>query len=401
METLYQYQVNLLRTITNDFVRYLHSQIEWNDRFVAIKGLRGVGKTTLLLQYLKFELKDTTKNLYVTLDHPYFYDNSLYDLAVAFDKSGGKVLLVDEVHKLKNWSKQLKIIYDGFPDLQVIFSSSSALDLYRGEADLSRRVITHQLSGLSFREYLKFTQNIDIEAFTVNDILENHLEITESVVSKVRPLPHFKAYLKTGYFPFAKGLTVASLTTRLTTILEVVLTEDMAYVQGYSSDDFFKLKKLLAVVSETVPFTVNVTSIANDLNIGRNKLKEYLHAIEGSGIIRFLNRDGKGISTLKKPDKIYLENTNLSFALKAIPNDGTLRETFALNQLSGAGFDVKLPSKGDMLIEAAEKAVTFEIGGKNKTAKQLEGVENSFVLADDIEVGFGNKIPLYLMGFLY
>jgi len=232
----------------------------------------------------------------------------------------------------------LKIIYDGFSNLRVIFTSSSALDLYQGEADLSRRVLTYQLNGLSFREYLKFSQSIDIKSFTIHGIIDKHQEITEGIIQKVRPIVHFKEYLKTGYFPFTKGLTVASLASRLSTILEIVLTEDMAYVQGYSSDDFFKLKKLLAVIFETVPFTVNVTSIANDLGIGRNKLKEYLHAIESSGIIRFLNRNGKGISTLKKPDKIYLENTNISYAfqltkisrpsphkLQAHPKRGTMR----------------------------------------------------------------------------
>lgn len=401
MEKLFQYQAALLQKTNNDFNRYLFNQIQWGERFVGIKGLRGIGKTTLLLQHLKYNLKNTTKHLYVTLDHPWFYNNTLYDLAQQFYQLGGKTLLVDEVHKLKDWSRQIKIIYDGLPDLQLIFTSSSALDLYRGEADLSRRVLSYQLKGLSFREYLSFFQGIHYPKISLTDLLQNHVQITNDLTSSFKPLALFPDYLKKGYFPFSKGLSQHSFEVRLIQTMEVTLNEDLAYIDGYNADHIFKIKKLLGILAESVPFTANVSAIADKLEIGRNTIKTYLHALEKAGLLHFLNRAGKGISLLQKPDKIYLENTNLSYVLKELPDIGTLRETFILNQLINYSNEVYLPKEGDISVKEKEQLFIFEIGGKGKSTKQIQNIENAYVIADDIEIGFLNKIPLYLFGFLY
>lgn len=401
MEKLFQYQAALLQNISNDFNRYLFTKIRWDERFVAIKGLRGVGKTTLLLQHLKYNLKDTNKHLYVTLDHPYFYSNSLYDLAQSFYQLGGQVLLVDEVHKMKDWSAQIKIIFDGLPGLQVIFTSSSALDLYRGEADLSRRVLSYQLPGLSFREYLQLYHGIHYPVIDLQELLQDHTMHAAAIIKLSKPLALIKDYLKRGYFPFSKTLSNESFEVRLIQTMEVILNEDLSYIDGYNANNIFKIKKLLGILAESVPFTANVSSIADKLAIGRNTIKEYLHALEKAGLLNFLNREGKGISLLQKPDKIYLENTNLSYALKLLPDVGTLRETFVLNQLKNAGKTIHLPADGDIIVQEKNCNYLFEIGGKGKGGKQLKNKANSFVLADDIETGFMNKIPLYLFGFLY
>lgn len=401
MEKLFQYQDSLLQNITNNFNRYLFKDIAWDERFVGIKGLRGVGKTTLLLQHLKYNLSDTTKNLYATLDHPYFYSNTLFELAQSFYQLGGKTLLVDEVHKMKDWSGQIKIIYDGLPDLQLIFTSSSALDIYRGESDLSRRVLTYQLAGLSFREFLELYHGIYYPKIEFQDLLENHTKHAAAIIDLCKPLALIKDYLRKGYFPFSKGLSVISFEVRLIQTLEVVLNEDLLYVDNYTADNIFKIKKLLGILAESVPFTANITAIADKLAISRNTIKEYLHAMEKAGLLNFLNRKGKGISLLQKPDKIYLENTNLSYALKSHPDSGTLRETFVLNQLKNSGKKIYLPEEGDIIVYDQRHYYTFEIGGKNKSGKQIKNKLNSYIIDDDIETGFMNKIPLYLFGFLY
>jgi hypothetical protein len=401
MEKLFQYQAALLQNVSNDFNRYLFKDIAWNDRFAGIKGLRGVGKTTLLLQHLKYNLKDTTKHLYVTLDHPYFYSNTLFNLAESFHQLGGQTLLVDEVHKLKDWSRQIKIIFDALPQLQLIFTSSSALDIHRGEADLSRRVLTYNLAGLSFREYLELYHKIRYPGIEFQDLLQNHTVHSAAITKLCKPLALMKDYLKRGYFPFSKSLEYENFEVRLIQTLEVVMNEDLSYVEGYTTDNIFKIKKLLGILAESVPFTANISSIADKLAIGRNTIKEYLQALERAGLLSFLNRKGKGLSLLQKPDKIYLENNNFSYALKSHPDVGAIRETFVLNQLKNSGKKIYLPEEGDLIVYDQRRTYTFEIGGKNKSGRQLKNKVNSFIIADDIENGFMNKIPLYLFGFLY
>lgn len=364
---------------------------------VGIRGLRGTGKTTMLLQHLKFHLKE--KGLYVTADHPWFYDNSLLDLADQFEKNGGTVLLVDEIHKYPHWSTELKNIYDGYPHLRVIFTASSALEIQKGEADLSRRVISYELPGLSFREYLHLVHGLAFGIVPLEKVLKNADEIVSSIAStKWRPLPLFKKYLRAGYFPFNKDDTQAEFAIKLNQVINTVLESDLATIENYSASNVIKIKKLLGVISESVPFTPNISSIATKMKLGRDTVNNFLIHLERARLLNLLHQHAKGVAALQKPDKIYLENTNLSYALKDYPEIGSLRETFFLNQLKNAGHQLALPKEGDFIVN---ENWTFEVGGKTKSDDQIKLTKNSYRALDDIESPYLNRIPLWLFGFLY
>lgn len=363
---------------------------------IGIRGLRGTGKTTLLLQYLKFHLK--TKGLYVTADHPYFYDNSLLELADQFEKNGGAVLLIDEIHKYPRWSAELKNLYDGYPNLKIIFTASSALEIQKGEADLSRRVITYELPGLSFREYLHLHHKRVLKPISIEDIFKKSDTATEEILSELKPLSFFKKYLLNGYFPFSKEDSQAEFAIKLNQVVNTVLESDLAIIEGYTAGNVINLKKLLGVLAESVPFTPNISSLATKLKLGRDTINTFLLHLEKARMLNMLYHHTKGVAALQKPNKIYLENTNLSYALKNQPDTGSLRETFFLNQLKNAGHTIALPPAGDFIIDGKW---TVEVGGKTKGNAQIKYAKNSFIVADDIEVAYQNKIPLWLFGFLY
>ena len=396
METLFEFQYNILRNVKNEFRRYLHEQINWNQRMIAIKGPRGAGKTTLMLQYLKYDLGLPETALYITADHTWFYNHTLLGTASDWYKQGGKILIIDEVHKYKNWSVELKNIYDGFPDMQIIFSASSALDIYRGEADLSRRVVSYLLAGLSFREYLLFSTNVNFDTITIDDIYTNHRSLSRAINEKLRPLPAFRKYTEVGYLPiFIEGEDTYLL--KLNQVINTIVDTDLAYIAAYNSGTANKVKKLLAVIAESVPFKPNIAALARKLDISRDSIYQYIYQLKDARLLNTLSSAGKGVSTLQKPDKIYLENTNLTFALRNKPDIGNIRETFVFNQLYNAGFEVSSPEAGDF----AFKDYTLEIGGKNKTTSQVKHLENYLIVSDDIETGIGNKVPIWLFGFLY
>jgi len=398
MEELYLFQHNLISQLSLDWKRYLFSKIKVDEKLLGLKGIRGVGKTTLLLQYLISSPLTADQKLYVTADHPYFYQNSLFDLASRFYSASGQLLLIDEVHKYKNWSRELKLIYDGFPNLKVIFTSSSALDLYRGESDLSRRLITQNLEGLSFREYLMLTQKLELPPFSLEELIANHLEIASSLLSKFQAIPNFKNYLNYGYFPIVNQTAPEGVSTRIFQIINTVLESDLAFAKEYSPSNITKIKKLLGVISVAVPFEPNISKIAEKLGLGRTTVYSFLAHLQDAKVIRMINKPNRGINYLQKPDKIYFENTNFAFALQSHPNVGTVRETFFANQVSNAGHTLELSPKGDFLID---DIWTVEIGGKSKDVEQIKGLENSFLALDELEIGFGRKIPLWLFGFLY
>lgn len=396
MDRLYSFQSNVLKATDNTFVRSLFQHINWKQRMIGIRGLRGTGKTTLLLQYLKFHLK--TKGLYVTADHPYFYDNSLLELADQFEKDDGTVLLIDEIHKYPRWSSELKNLYDGYPNLKIIFTASSALEIQKGEADLSRRVITYELSGLSFREYLHLHHQRVFNSISLEEIFKKSDAVTEEILSELKPLPLFKKYLINGYFPFSKEDSQAEFSVKLNQVINTVLESDLAIIEGYTAGNVINLKKLLGVLSESTPFTPNISSLATKLKLGRDTINIFLLHLEKARMLNLLHQHTKGVAALQKPDKIYLENTNLSHALKNQPDTGSLRETFLLNQLKNAGHVVALPPAGDFIIDGKW---TVEVGGKTKDTKQIKQLKSSFIASDNIEIPFQNKIPLWLFGFLY
>ena len=396
METLFEFQDNILRNVKNEFRRYLHKQINWSQRMIAIKGPRGAGKTTLMLQYLKYDLGLPETALYITADHTWFYNHTLLETASDWYKQGGKILIIDEVHKYKNWSVELKNIYDGLPDMQIIFSASSALDIYRGEADLSRRVVSYLLAGLSFREYLQFSTNINFDPITINDIYTDHRGLSRAINEKLRPIPAFRKYTEVGYLPiFIEGEDTYLL--KLNQVINTIVDTDLACIAAYNSGTANKVKKLLAVIAESVPFKPNIAALSRKLDISRDSIYQYIYQLKGARLLNTLSTEGKGVSTLQKPDKIYLENTNLAFALRNKPDIGNIRETFVFNQLYNAGFEVSSPDAGDFAFDG----YTLEIGGKNKTRSQVKHLDNYLIVSDDIEVGAGNKVPIWLFGFLY
>lgn len=398
MEELLDFQTNIFRQTTETWYRYLLDNLESEERLLGLKGLRGVGKTTLLIQFAKYRYAEKTKVLYVTADHPYFYSNTLFDLASLWNKNDGKLLMIDEVHKYPNWSRELKLINDGFPALQVFFTSSSALDLYRGESDLSRRLAVQNLEGLSFREYLNFFEGHDFKPLTLAEILKDHISLAQEITKDFHPLPSFKSYLSSGYFPFAKNLKTTAVPARIIQTLNTVLETDLAFAQDYSAGNVAKVKRLLGVIAASVPFTPNISTIAEKLGLSRNTVYMYLRHLEDAKIIRIVNRPDKNLGSLQKPDKIYFENPNFAYALQPDANIGAVRETFFANQIANATKAVHLSEKGDFLVE---NQFIFEIGGAKKSFDQIKDLPESFIAADEIEIGFGNKIPLWLFGFLY
>jgi predicted AAA+ superfamily ATPase len=399
MESLIEYQENLLAYTEGEFFRFLHERIPWDQRMIAIKGLRGAGKTTMILQHIKYVSPDAAKSLYVTADHPWFYSHTLLDLADQWHKAGGRILYIDEVHKYINWSRELKNIYDGYPGMKVVFTASSALDIYRGESDLSRRVLSYELAGMSFREYLELVYKLKIPSIDINELFSNHTEITRSIQTKLEsPLVLFKEYLVSGYLPFTGTNKETDYLTRLFHIIDSSISHDLAFIQNYSATHAVKIKRLLGVIAESAPFEPNITAIAKKLGLGRDTVNNFLQNLQSAHLLNLVSRPTQGIAALQKPDKIYLENTNLSYALNANPEIGTIRETFLFNQLKNAGHKVQLADKGDFLINGKQ---IIEVGGKGKSYKQIADLKAAYIAADDIEIGFGNKIPLWLFGFLY
>jgi hypothetical protein len=396
MDALFEFQENLLRQVRNKFRRYLHKKINWEQRMIGIKGPRGAGKTTLMMQHLKYDLGLPSEALYLTSDHSWFYTHTLVDTANDWYKLGGKILFIDEVHKYPGWSVELKNIYDGLPEMQVIFSASSALEIYRGEADLSRRVVTYLLPGLSFREFLILTKETKFDPVTIEDIKNNHLNLSRVITENFRPLPAFLKYLETGYLPIiVEGEDTYLM--KLNQVINTIVDSDLAYIASYNSGTAVKVKKLLGVIAESAPFKPNIAALARKLDLSRDSVYQYIYQLKDARLLNTLSQEGKGVSTLQKPDKIYLENTNLAFALKENPDIGNIRETFLFNQLLNAGLKVTLPDEGDFAIDG----LTIEVGGKGKDASRVRHLDDYLIAADDIEIGGGKKVPLWLFGFLY
>ena len=380
------------------FARSLSGQIDWNDRLIGILGARGTGKTTLILQRLKQQFGISPKAAYITLDDIYFTENKLVDVAESFRQQGGQFVYMDEVHKYPNWAREIKNLYDTYKDLHIVFTGSSITDMLRQHADLSRRAIQYELPGLSYREYLAFSKVIDLPALKLSDILENHVEIASALSSRFKPLRHLPTYLKTGYYPFFIE-NIHTYPVRIEQLVKMIIETDMRFIEGFDPANTRKIYQLLYILATNVPFKPNVTKLSEKIGLHRNTLVQYLHYLDKAKLINSLTAAGKSISTLQKPDKIYLENTNLHYALTPQTVDkGTLRESFIMNQLINAKHRVTLPPEGDFQIN---ETYTLEVGGKNKTAAQLKGVKNGFIAADDIEMGIHHKIPLWLFGFLY
>ena len=362
-----------------------------------IKGARGVGKTTLLLQYARLKIPKDKTVLYVSLDDLFFLSNNLYQLAEEFYKDNGSYLLLDEVHKYPNWSRELKLIYDDFPDLQLLVTSSSLLEIYKSESDLSRRAVTYPLKELSFREFLYFEKNISFPVYSLNDILVRHIDISYEITAKIKPIHEFKKYLQYGMYPyFLEGKKMFQ--EKLLQTINLTLETDLPAVERVDFEHIVKIKKLLFAIASSAPFTPNITKLSERTGISRSALLKALHYLEKARLINLVNKNNKGISILSKPDKIFINNPNLQLALSTSePNMGSIRESFFVHQLK-ALHKINLAMKGDFIVD---DTFTFEIGGKNKTNYQIKDVVNAYIVRDDFENGFKNYIPLWLFGFLY
>lgn len=396
MENLLLEFQSKLANISLDIQRYLVHQMDLNNRLIAVKGARGAGKTTLLLQLAKLHLPQAS-TLYVSLDHIYFFDNKVYDLAKQFTQFGGTHLLLDEVHKYPNWSREIKLIYDNFPQLALVFTSSSMLEIYKSESDLSRRAVTYYLKELSFREFLMFETKEAFPTFPLIEILENHHNISIELLAKIKPLPLFEKYLRIGMYPYYKENEVLYIQ-KLQNTINLIIEIDINAVEDLQYDTLVKLKKLLITIASSAPFTPNITKLSEKVGVSRNMLVQSIKILERAGLVNELYKDTSGIGVLTKPEKLYLNNSNLMYALaKETTNVGNVRETFFLNQFKGL-HEVNLPAAADFVVD---KIYTFEIGGKNKNKKQIATVEKAYVAKDGIEIGFGNIIPVWLFGFMY
>lgn len=397
MESIEERFQKKINSTSLDFIRSMIHKIRWEARLIGIKGPRGVGKTTLLLQYIKQNLPLDHTTLYVSLDNIWFAQNNLVDLADDFAKKGGKYLFLDEVHKYPNWSQEIKNIYDDFPELKVVFTGSSMLEILNARADLSRRAVIYHMQGLSFREFLAIKTGHVFPILGLDELITNHVDITREVLKKIKPLEHFGSYLNHGYFPFFQEVPDL-YHLRLEEVVNMTLEIELPLLRSVDISYIPKLKHLLHIISESVPFIPNITKLSERIGINRNTLVSYLFFLQEAHLSKNLYKDIKGITQMQKPEKIYLENTNFQFAFTPKNADlGNLRETFFINQVSYL-HTVEYVKDGDFRVDGK---YIFEVGGKNKTTEQIQGVKNSFVAADDIEYGNPKKIPLWLFGFLY
>jgi predicted AAA+ superfamily ATPase len=380
---------NLLELTVSTFHRYMYNQVSWEARMFGLVGPRGVGKTTMLLQYVK-EHQGERNILYVSADHVYFSTHTLTELADEFVMDGGEQLLIDEIHKYENWSRELKQVYDTHPDLKVVFTGSSVLDIYKGYSDLSRRAAIFMMQGLSFREYLELFHAIKLPVVNIQEIITHQADMK----ALRHPLPLFREYLQKGYYPFAQDV---NYDIELRQVINQTMEVDIPQYANMNVSTGRKLKKLLAVIAQSVPFKPVMESLATIIGVSRNVLPDYFIYMEQAGMIGQLRDDTGGIRGLGKVEKVYLDNTNLAYVLGHESTDiGNIRETFFYNQMR-VTTDVISSRISDFEIDGK----TFEVGGKNKKQKQIQDAAQGYIVKDDIETGYGNVIPLWQFGLTY
>lgn len=396
MERLYEISGRLIKELNAPMHRYLFNKIAWSDRLIMIKGARGVGKTTMLKQRCK---ENGEKGVYVSLDQLFFNDHTIVELADYHYKHGGTHLYLDEVHLYPrpNWEQELKNIYDSYPGLNIVFTGSSLLHLNSRIADLSRRVPVYDLRGLSFREYLNFTGEYGLEAIALPDILTNHRSLALDISTRIRVIGEFEKYLKRGYYPFFLESSDITYSQRVERLVLSVIDIDIPAITPIEYETQIKLKKLLVILAEQVPFVPNITNLSRDIAVTRNQLMKYFTLLNDGAVIRTLMDATNQPKRAAKPEKILFDNPSVMQALGIINKSGTVRESFAASMLSHCG-QLSAAKEGDFLLN---RTYLFEIGGKNKGFSQIANKPDSYVIADNIETGFGNKIPIWLLGFLY
>jgi len=399
MDTLFERQDALLRATSTTIIRSFMEQVNWSAPMLCIRGPRGVGKSTLLRQYVKLHFPEGSEEvLYCSMDWVYFSQHSMLEVAEKFYKHGGRLLIFDEVHKYENWSREVKEVSETYPQLQLMLSGSSLLKLLDGDVDLSRRCRGYDMPGLSLREYLQFYKGIKLPVYSLQDILNSPKTIAAEVNKACRPLQHFHEYLKYGYYPFYLTNPIDYYALIEQTVNYVVDVE-LPQQRRVNPANCRKIKALLNVLSQLVPYDVDISKLASSIGLQRNTVIEYLNHLKDAKLLHLLYSDLVSVKKMQKPDKIFLENPNLLYALATTPvKIGTARECFVVNQLNHAHKVEYGKAQGDFKVNGVW---TFEVGGENKSFSQIAGLPNSFVLADDIESPRGNKLPLWLLGFLY
>lgn len=378
-----------------EYKRFLFDKIDFNERLIGVLGSRGVGKTTLLLQYLHSIFKEK-KTLYIMADHPIVLELGLFNIADEFQKKGGEVLIIDEIHKIKNFEIDLKLIYDSFFSLNVVFTGSNAVAIDNAKADLSRRAIIYKLPVLSFREFLELETNEKFETISLQEILENHTTYAIDILSKVKPFAYFEEYLKGGAYPFYKTSKNSYVQKLLNASMQILET-DLPMIYTIEHDKINSLKKMMVMLCQSEPYDINISKLCGAVELNQRTLYKYLGILQSAGLIRILGAKSTGVSIISKPEKMYLDNTNLFSIFCNNSKIGTIRETFFASSVS-YNHNINYPKSGDFILD---EKYTFEIGGKDKSFKQLKDAEYGYVVADDIETGVDNKIPLWLFGFIY
>ena len=378
-----------------EYKRFLFDKIDFNERLIGVLGSRGVGKTTLLLQYLHSIFKEK-KTLYIMADHPIVLELGLFNIADEFQKKGGEVLIIDEIHKIKNFEIDLKLIYDSFFSLNVVFTGSNAVAIDNAKADLSRRAIIYKLPVLSFREFLELETNEKFETISLQEILENHTTHAIDILSRVKPFAYFEEYLKGGAYPFYKTSKNSYVQKLLNASMQILET-DLPMIYTIEHDKINSLKKMMVMLCQSEPYDINISKLCGAVELNQRTLYKYLGILQSAGLIRILGAKSTGVSIISKPEKMYLDNTNLFSIFCNNSKIGTIRETFFASSVS-YNHNINYPKSGDFILD---EKYTFEIGGKDKSFKQLKDAEHGYVVADDIETGVDNKIPLWLFGFIY
>ena len=385
-----------LSQVSLDFKRYLYPQINWDSSVIGIMGERGVGKTTMLLQRIKEKYANPDDTFYISLDHYWFGTHELQDLIKFMYKRGITEFYIDEVHKYKGWSGILKTLVDELHDLRIVYTGSSLLEIDNAKVDMSRRQTPYTLKGMSFREYLEYDGILKMNAVTLEELLSNHVPIAMDIVSKTKVLVAFDTYLRTGVYPFYRDAGKDFLV-RLKEVVDTVIESDLPAVERITYDTVDKCKKLLMIIAENVPLQPNVDKLATSLGTTRDTLLKLLYKLDKAEILELLTVELKSYKKLVNPEKIYLGNTNLMYALSPKIEIGTLRETFFIDQCASVG-TVQMPTKGDFLFNGK---YLFEVGGEGKTFDQIADIPNSYLAVDGIETGYGARIPLWMLGLLY
>jgi predicted AAA+ superfamily ATPase len=384
---------HILKIYNQKYKRYFFEAIDFDNKMIGILGSRGIGKTTFMLQYLSGF--DFDKTLYFSANSIINSDMTLYKIAETFSQYGGEILAIDEIHKYKNFEIELKEIYD-FLDLKVLFSGSSAIRLEHSKADLSRRAVLYRFKGLSFREFLELRLDKKFDKLTLSDILSNHTNIANEISQHIKPLMYFQEYVKNGYYPYYFEAP-DSYSLKVEEAINTVIENDLVYIFNIDIHNIYKLKQLVKLLCINKPYELNLSNLTKDMQIGRETLYKYIHYLTLGNVLKRVDLLSKKQNIFTKPAKLYLDNPNLTYIFCQKGDKGTIREQFFINALE-VNHQINYSKIGDFLVD--EKFL-FEIGGKNKSFIQIKDIKNSFVVADDIEVGFGNKIPLWLFGFLY